>query len=347
MIRELIRVRADGSDPYHNLAVEEYLTMHAAPGQCILFLWQNQRTVVIGKNQNAWKECDVRKLEEDGGHLVRRLSGGGAVYHDLGNLNFTFCTVREDYDVSRQTDVILQAVRSLGIDAVKNGRNDLTADGRKFSGHAFLKKESHCYHHGTLMVEVNGSVLAKYLRPDPLKLAGKGVDSVRSRVVNLHELKPDLTIDQLADALTDSFAAVYGLPVRDVSEAELTAQEEAAQEIKDRTAFFASWEWKYGRPIPFSQEIKARFAWGDVQLRLDVQAGEVRRAALFSDSLEQSLLEACGSALEGCRYDSDAMTDAVHAAVSSMAGGKDLLDPAAASQIEKELTALIRQHVAG
>ena len=170
--------------------------------------------------------------------------------------------------------------------------------------------------------------------------------TVRSRVVNLHELKPDLTIDQLADALTDSFAAVYGLPVKDMSEEELTAQEEAAREIEERAAFFASWDWKYGRSIPFSQEMKARFAWGDVQLRLDVQNGTVRQAVLFSDGLEQALLEACGKALEGCRYDSDAMTDAVHAAVSGMTG-EDLLDPAAASQIEKELTALIRQHVAG
>ena len=346
MIRELIRVRADGSDPYHNLAVEEYLTMHAAQGQCILFLWQNQRTVVIGKNQNAWKECDVRRLEADGGHLARRLSGGGAVYHDLGNLNFTFCTSREDYDVSQQTDVILRAVQSLGIGAVRNGRNDLTVDGRKFSGHAFLKKESHCYHHGTLMVDVDGEELAKYLRPDPQKLAGKGVDSVRSRVVNLRELAPDLTIDRLAEALTESFAAVYGLPVKEVSEADLHAQEEAAREIEERAAFFASWDWKYGRSIPFSQEMKARFAWGDVQLRLDVQNGTVRQAVLFSDGLEQALLEACGKALEGCRYDSDAMTDAVHAAVSGMTG-EDLLDPAAALQIEKELTALIRQHVAG
>ena len=130
-----------------------------------------------------------------------------------------------------------------------------------------------------------------------------------------------------------------------MSETELSAQEEAAQEFKDRTAFFASWVWTYGRPIPFSQEIKARFAWGDVQLQLDVQAGEVRRAALFSDSLEQSLLEACGSALEGCRYDSGAMTDAVHAAVSSMAGGEDLLDPAAAPQIEEDFCGLIREHM--
>ena len=231
MIEKCYYIKSSSINPYYNLALEDYLFHNIPANSLVFFLCQNQNTVMIGKNQNAWKECDVQRLEADGGHLARRLSGGGAVYHDLGNLNFTFCTSREDYDVSQQTDVILRAVQRLGIGAVRNGRNDLTADGRKFSGHAFLKKESHCYHHGTLMVDVDGGELAKYLRPDPQKLAGKGVDSVRSRVVNLRELAPDLTIDRLAEALTESLAAVYGLPVKEVSEADLHAQEEAAREI--------------------------------------------------------------------------------------------------------------------
>ncbi|MCR5161506.1 MAG: lipoate--protein ligase, partial [Lachnospiraceae bacterium] len=112
-------------DPFRNLAVEKYLTFRVQEGQCILFLWQNRRTVVIGRNQNAWKECNTAALAADGGHLARRLSGGGAVFHDLGNLNFSFCVRREDYDVDRQLEVIRRALLREGIEACKSGRNDL------------------------------------------------------------------------------------------------------------------------------------------------------------------------------------------------------------------------------
>ena len=143
MIEQLTYIETDNTHPYKNLAVEEYLLLHCRENECILYLWQNQNTVVAGRNQNVWKECLVSRLEEDNGHIVRRLSGGGAVYHDLGNLNFTFLVRKENYDVSKQLDVILKAVQKLGIAAEKSGRNDILADGRKFSGNAFYEKGDH------------------------------------------------------------------------------------------------------------------------------------------------------------------------------------------------------------
>ncbi|MBP9987982.1 MAG: lipoate--protein ligase, partial [Ruminococcus sp.] len=141
------------TNPYHNLALEEALLKSVKPEECILYLWQNRQTVVIGRNQNALAECKVQKLEADGGFLARRLSGGGAVFHDLGNLNFTFLACADWFSKEIQTDIIIDAIRSLGIDAEKNGRNDLTVNGQKFSGHAYYKTKDKCYHHGTIMLD--------------------------------------------------------------------------------------------------------------------------------------------------------------------------------------------------
>ena len=141
MLEKLTYIESNTTNPYHNLALEEALLFGCGKEECILYLWQNEKTVVIGKNQNAWKECRTEKLERDGGHLARRLSGGGAVYHDLGNLNFTFLVSREHYDLDRQLAVIQRALEHLGLRAEKSGRNDLLINGKKFSGNAFYLRE--------------------------------------------------------------------------------------------------------------------------------------------------------------------------------------------------------------
>ena len=143
MITKIFIYNAQGSDPHENLAVEKVLMDAMQPGEAMLYLWQNLNTVVIGKNQNAWLECRTSLLEEEGGKLARRLSGGGAVFHDLGNLNFTFLMCAEDYDLDKQVAVIQKACAFAGIHAEKSGRNDLLADGRKFSGNAFYQDKVH------------------------------------------------------------------------------------------------------------------------------------------------------------------------------------------------------------
>ena len=178
MIDRIKILRGKSQDPYYNLAVEQVLLESVREGECILYLWRNSNTVVIGKNQNAWKECRSSLLYEEGGKLARRLSGGGAVFHDLGNLNFTFLVRQQDYDQDRQLSVIEDAVRSLGVDALRSGRNDILAEGKKFSGNAFYKNGVQAYHHGTLLVDVDMEKLSRYPSPSKAKLAATGVDSV-------------------------------------------------------------------------------------------------------------------------------------------------------------------------
>ena len=165
MIDKLKLYRGQSFDPFFNLAVEEYLLQNTDEGCCTLYLWQNQNTVVIGRNQNAFKECRTTLLEDEGGKLARRLSGGGAVFHDLGNLNFTFLVPTADYDLDKQLKVIELACEKLGVKVERSGRNDILADGRKFSGNAFYKNGPRAYHHGTLMVDVDREKMGRYLNP--------------------------------------------------------------------------------------------------------------------------------------------------------------------------------------
>ena len=176
---------SDSTDPYHNLALEQLLFDHCEHDSVILYLWQNNNTIVIGKNQEPYNECRVDEFLRDNGRIARRRSGGGAVFHDLGNLNFTFLVPTADYDLDKQLKVIELACEKLGVKVERSGRNDILADGRKFSGNAFYKNGPRAYHHGTLMVDVDREKMGRYLNPSKAKLSSKGVDSVRSRVVNL------------------------------------------------------------------------------------------------------------------------------------------------------------------
>ena len=302
MIEKITYIETANTYPYRNLAMEEYLLLHCDKEECILYLWQNRNTVVSGRNQNAWKECLVSKLEEEDGYPVRRLSGGGAVYHDLGNLNFTFLVRKENYNVDRQLNVILEAVKKLGIHAEKSGRNDILIDGHKFSGNAFYEQGDCCYHHGTLMVNVNLGELSRYLTVSKDKLKSKGVDSVRARVANLTEYAPDLTVDELKKKLLEAFEEVYGLKANILKDTDLDADE-----VEERTQKFASWNWIFGRKLEFQYELSNRFPWGQVTLQMQVRNGRIKDVNVYSDSMKPAFIEEVSRYLKSVRYDKKAI----------------------------------------
>lgn len=306
MIKHLHYFIGSCTDPHRNLALEEYLTDTVAVDTCVLYLWQNKHTVVIGRNQNAWQECRTTELERDGGTLARRLSGGGAVYHDMGNLNFTFSLRTEDYDLRRQQSVIVEACRSLGIPAEISGRNDILTNGCKFSGNSFYSHNGRSFHNGTLLVRVDLANLGRYLTPSRAKLESKGVASVRSRVINLTELKPDLTVERLARAMVEAFEAVYGLTARPLRESDLDAAE-----IERRYWRFRSYEWVYGKSVPFSFSCSKRFVWGELTLQFAVENGVCADAAVWTDAMDADFAAPLADALRGCRFSVGALCERV------------------------------------
>lgn len=296
---------SESTNPLFNLAVEDAIFRSMDPAQKVLFLWRNDNTVVIGRGQNPWKECNTKKMEEDGTTLARRSSGGGAVFHDLGNTNFTFMAGKPEYDKSISTNIILEALAKLGINAEASGRNDLIVkvgeEIRKISGSAYRETPDRGFHHGTLLIDVDFTKLGNYLNPDPKKLKAKGITSVRSRVANLREFDASLDHEKICEAIQTVFFEKFG-------EAEMVEfiSEDNPPNIPGFAAQYEkqqSWEWNFGQALQFSHELSERFSWGGVEIHLDVvRGGLIEQAKIFTDSLFVEPFEKLAEALTDCRY---------------------------------------------
>ena len=303
--------QSDTVDCWFNLALEEYFLEvldQAEEEQCIFYLWQNRRTVVIGRHQNAWQECRHRLLEQEGWKLARRISGGGAVYHDLGNLNFSFLVSRRRFDIQRQLEVILAALKKLGIDAEYSGRNDITAAGRKFSGNAFCYRQQAALHHGTLLVSADMQAMTRYLQVTSEKILSKGVSRLAARVVNLADLRPGLSVPEINSALMDSFRRLYGGKAAVMHRWEQLSSQARWQEIYTRQA---SWAWRMGLSPRFDVDLTTRFDWGGIELGLKLSRGRIHRAVVYSDAMDEKFITAIPAALEGCMFQAAQMAAAL------------------------------------
>ncbi|MCL2166247.1 MAG: lipoate--protein ligase [Clostridiales bacterium] len=309
MIHQTKTLVTGSTDPYLNLAVEEYLLNGLLPDECIFYLWQNAKTVVIGRNQNAYKECRTDKLHADGGFLARRLSGGGSVYHDLGNLNFTFLANEADFDVARQLSVILRALEDYGIYAEKSGRNDISINERKFSGNAFYQHKERCYHHGTILVDVDMSKMNAYLQVSADKLRSHSVESVRSRVINLKELNPAIDIPSVRLSLLRAFEEIYGraaipLDIRELKQEEISVLREK----------YASAEWLYGERMQADYSFGRRFSWGEVEFLFRIRGESIADVRIFSDAMDAEVMGLFADNLRGVPFRAQAVHEAVSAA---------------------------------
>lgn len=294
-------VVSNQTNPYWNIAVENYLVEHA--DGIVLYLWRNRRTVVIGQNQNPFGECNVEALEADGGYLMRRKTGGGAVYHDDGNLNFSFVVPKALYDQQRQFRVIQRAVESFGLHTELSGRNDILCEGRKFSGNAFSKGRFNDLHHGTILIKGNMEDLARYLKPKPAKLQKHGVSSVQSRVVNLSELNAAITAESLGPRLKDAFVEEYKGTDSFNSQFSILNFDDLIGRPEVRALYeeFASDEWRFGRWRTFTAQHSAQFDWGGVELQLtvDQEHGVVTDVQISSDALDLAALDEARRLLVG------------------------------------------------
>lgn len=292
---------------YYNMAAEEFF-LDRYDGDVFL-LWQNQNTIVVGKNQNTLAEINPEYVKQAGITVVRRLTGGGAMYQDPGNLNFTFITDGRAWfsDFFYFAAPVIAALQGLGVPAELSGRNDILVDGRKISGNAQTVHGSRIMHHGTLLFDSNLTVLAHALRPDPEKIAAKGIASVSSRVANISEfLEAPITVDVLIDAIGAAVRARYpDTVVRDI-----TPEEDAAITSLAREKY-STWEWNYGRSPQYTFQNRKRFPAGSVEVKLAVRRGVIEAAAIEGDFFGMEDVGRITHALQGVPHREDALCAAL------------------------------------
>lgn len=287
-------------DPYHNLALEAELFDTCPKDTVRFYLWQNAHTVVIGKNQYAPSEVYLEALKADGGHLARRTSGGGAVYHDLGNLNFTFIARGDLFNIPRQMGLIAVALRSLGVNAVVNGRNDIEIDGAKVSGNAFLHQGDRHLHHGTLLIDVDRSKLSRYLNVHPKKLQRKQVSSVSARIVNLRELI-DIDLDTLKTVLFKTVENAFGT-VGTTTQTDPSA-------LALRTRSFRDPLWLLGNPEPETLWLDTALPCGTFRWSFKTENGLIVANHLYTDLMDADFAPWLQERLIGTHADPDAIRE--------------------------------------
>ncbi|HFU3970799.1 TPA: lipoate--protein ligase [Streptococcus suis] len=292
----------NSNDPAYNIALEAYAFKELTDIDEIFILWINEPAIIIGKHQNAIEEINKEFTDEKGIHVVRRLSGGGAVYHDLNNLNYTIISNKADegaFDFKTFSKPVIDALATLGVEANFTGRNDLEIDGKKICGNAQAYAKGRMMHHGCLLFDVDMSVLASALKVSKDKIESKGVKSVRARVTNINnELPEKMTVLEFKDAILNQMKQAY--PDMDeyvLSEDDLTR----IQEIRDTQ--FATWDWTYGQTPEYTVERSVRYPAGKITTYIKAEKSVIESIKIYGDFFGIGDVSDIENLLVGTRYE--------------------------------------------
>ena len=298
-------------DPYINLAIEEYIlnTFDTDKDSYLLF-YINGPSIIVGRNQNTIEEIDAGYVDKNGIKVVRRLSGGGAVYHDLGNLNYSFIT-KDDGESFRNfrkfTQPVVDALNNLGVKAELQGRNDLLVEGRKISGNAQFSTQGRMYSHGTLMFDTDIGEVVNALKVKKDKIESKGIKSIRSRVANISEfLEEPMTIEEFRQYILEQ---IFGGKDK-IEYIELTEDDwENIKKLSEKR--YGNWDWNYGKSPKFNMSHSKRFPVGGIDVKLDVNKGQIEDAAIFGDFFGVGEVAEIEEALKGAQYSTEGIEKAI------------------------------------
>jgi len=307
------------TDPHVNLALEEYVFRNKPSDDDCLLFYVNSPSIIIGRNQNTIEEVNPVVVAERGIQVVRRISGGGAVYHDLGNLNFSILTPHVSSHFSRYdhfTKPVTDVLRDMGVPAELGGRNDILVDGRKISGNAQFARHDRMFSHGTLLLDSGLDELTRALNPRPGKVESKGVKSIRSRVANIAEFMPEpLGVEELRERIIERIFGTRDraqIPAIELTEADWAGVHELV------ATKYGTWDWNYGQNPASNVQRARRFPIGEIDVRLDVQEGLIVAARFFGDYMGRAEVGELERRLVGVRHDGAAVAAALEGVDASL-----------------------------
>ena len=312
----MLFVPNENNDPRINLAIEIFLLQEMKVDEPILLFYINEPSIIIGRNQNTIEEINKDYVDAHGIHVVRRFSGGGAVYHDFGNLNFSFIMPDDGNsfrDFEKLTKPIVQALHEMGVEGAQlKGRNDLVIDDMKFSGNAMYATNGRMFAHGTIMFDsdINEVVNALKVRKD--KIESKGIKSIRSRVTNIKPFLPKDKQDMTTEAFREEILLkIFGVDSVDQVKTYTLTEEDWVKinEISDK--YYRNWDWNYGKSPAFDIERRKRFPIGSIEVRFNVQEGKITEAKIYGDFFGLGDIADVEQAFIGTRYDKSALKDVI------------------------------------